>query len=67
VLVYTYDNLISANKSINPRQPPFARKWEGNVMNNVTEIRLETVPQNRSRMIIRSVHSFKTRGEIVVA
>jgi len=32
-------------------------------MSNVTEIRWQTVPQNRSIMIERSVRNFKTRGE----
>jgi len=32
-------------------------------MSNVTEIRWEIVLQSRSRMIIRSVCNFKTRGE----
>jgi len=33
------------------------------VMSNVTKIRWDTVPQNRSRMIVRSVRKFKTRGQ----
>jgi len=32
-------------------------------MSNVTYISWEIVPQNRSRMIIRSVCNYKTRGE----
>jgi len=32
-------------------------------MSNVTQITWKTVPHNRSRMIVRSVCNFKTRGE----
>jgi len=34
-----------------------------NVVSNVTYIRWQTDPQNRSSMIVRSVFNFKTIGE----
>jgi len=33
------------------------------VVRNVTQIRWEIIPQNRSRTMIRSICYFKTRGE----